>query len=428
MGKEAWMLLLRRLPAAGVLLLSLSVAPQGRADTATYLSPSVAVGAVYNDNVFLSSTDRQADEILRISPALEAGYGSESLNIAAYYTFDAERYRHDTGLNGNTVRRNAALNLDYLITPRMTFSLDSNYTATQTPSELDPTLSLGLGRVHATYTSVAPSLGYAFDELTYGRVGYAHDVETLASALTDTYSDTGTLGLEHRFSPRDSGDFNFASTRYDFGPNDVVDTEVATLGWTHLMTATSSIALAAGPRRTEGVGSADYSVGLNFILDTGTFGINYAHSQTALIGEFRPADTKSLTAKLDYDYSDALEFYVAPSLSSDTIGTAKATLYRMDASFNYRLTRVVSLVGSYEYNLQRGLLTGVDSKILNNVVYIGFMFAEPVAGPSAFMQRRATPFENQWPAPRPAVIAPTPLLTNPNTPTTTDQQNETSPP
>ncbi len=428
MGKEAWMPLLRRLPAAGLLLLSLAAAPDSRADTVTYLSPSIAVGGVYNDNVFLSSTDRQADEILRISPALEAGYGSESLNIAAYYTFDAERYRHNTGLDGNTVRRNAALNLDYLITPRLTFSVDGNYTSTETPSELDPLVSLGLGRVHATYSTVAPSLGYAFDELNYGRIGYAHDVETIATA-PQTDSDSGTLGFEHRFSPRDNGDFNFADTRYDFGPEDKVDSQVATLGWTHLMTPTSSFALAAGPRRTEGVDSLDYSAGLNFILDSGTFSADYAHSQTALIGEFRPADTRSLIAKLDYDYSDAMEFYVAPSLSSDTIGTAKATLYRLDASFNYRLTRVMSLVGSYEYSLQRGLLTGVDSKILNNVVYIGLLFSRPVAGPSAFMQRRATPFETQWPAPRPVVIAPTPLLNPANiTPTNTDQQNEPPPP
>ncbi|HEY3860182.1 MAG TPA: hypothetical protein VGM47_11310 [Gammaproteobacteria bacterium] len=427
MGKEAWMPLLRSLPAAGLLLLSLTVAPESRADTATYLSPSIAIGGVYNDNVFLSSTDRQADEILRISPALEAGYGSESLNIAAYYTFDAERYRHNTGLDGNTVRRNAALNLDYLITPRMTFSLDGNYTSTETPSELDPTLSLGLGRAHATYTSISPSLGYAFDELTYARLGYAHDVETLASG-PQTYSDTGTVGVEHRFTARDAGEFNFANTRYDFSPNDIVASQVATVGWTHLLTSASSLALAVGPRRTEGVDSLDYSAGLNFILDSGTFSVDYAHSQAALIGEILPADTKSLTAKLDYDYSESLEFYVAPSLSSDTIAGARASLYRMDASFNYRMTRVVSLVGSYEYSLQRGLLTGVDSKILNNVVYVGFLFAEPVAGASAFMQRRATPFETQWPAPRPAEISPTPLLFNPNTSTNTDQQNDTSPP
>lgn|GEM_PF-3943522 len=425
MSKEAWTPMLRRLPAAGLLLLSLAAAPDSRADTATYLSPSIAVGGIYDDNVFLSSADRQSDDILRISPAVEAGYGSDTLSIAGYYTFDAERYRHHPELDGNTVRRNAALNLDYLFTPRLTFSLDSDYTSTETPSELDPTLSLGLGRSHATYTSVAPSLGYAFDELTYGRLGYAHDVETLATA-PQTYSDTGTLGLEHRFAPLDSGELNFATTRYNFGPSDVVASQVITAGWTHFFDATTDFSLAAGPRRTEGVDSLDYSAALGQILDSGTFSIVYARSQTALIGEFVPADTRSLTAKLDYNFSDSLEFYVAPSLSSDTVAAARATLYRLDMSFDYRLTRAVSLVGSYEYSLQRGLLTGVDSKILHNVVYIGLLFARPVAGPSAFMQRRGTPFETRWPAPRPVQIAPASMI-NP-TPTNTDQQDETPPP
>src|SRR6185312_10983521 len=315
MSKEAWTPMLRRLPAAGLLLLSLAAAPDSRADTATYLSPSIAVGGIYDDNVFLSSADRQSDDILRISPAVEAGYGSDTLSIAGYYTFDAERYRHHPELDGNTVRRNAALDLDY--------------TSTETPSELDPTLSLGLGRSHATYTSVAPSLGYAFDELTYGRLGYAHDVETLATA-PQTYSDTGTLGLEHRFAPLDSGELNFATTRYNFGPSDVVASQVITAGWTHFFDATTDFSLAAGPRRTEGVDSLDYSAALGQILDSGTFSIVYARSQTALIGEFVPADTRSLTAKLDYNFSDSLEFYVAPSLSSDTVAAARATLYRLD--------------------------------------------------------------------------------------------------
>ncbi|HEY1990929.1 MAG TPA: hypothetical protein VGH71_00600, partial [Gammaproteobacteria bacterium] len=121
-----------------------------------------------------------------------------------------------------------------------------------------------------------------------------------------------------------------------------------------------------------------------------------------------------------------------PSWSSDTIGTARATLWRADLSFNYRMSRMVSLVGSYEYNLQQGQLTGTSQRILRNVVYIGLVFAAPVAGPSAYLQRRGNPFETLWPAPQPQQSPVTPsIFPNPNStvPTTnTDQQNETPPP
>ena len=431
LGRDASTPALRH--AVAMLLGACVAAPAARADTATYLSPSIAVGGVYNDNVFLTPSDsavpRESDETLRISPALEGGYGSDTLTVGGYYTFDAERYRHFKGLDGNAVRRNAALDFDFLATPRLDIATQADYTSTETPSELDVS-NLSVGRAHAVYMTVSPSVGYAFDELTYGRVGYTHGLEELGNA-PNTSTDTGTLGLEHRLDPRDTFDLNFAATRYDFGPNDVVDSRVATVGWTRQFTALTSISLAVGPRRTESSNSIDYSAGIHTILDSGNFDLDYSHTETALIGEFRPAESQNLSLKWDYFSGADLEVYVDPSYTRDTIGTAVATLARVAVSFDYRLSRVTSLVGSYQYSRQQGLLTGADTRIIDNVVYIGLEFSEPVPGESAFVRRRANPFENQWPAPRTQQISPYPTDTanTPSSPTnTTDQTNEIPPP
>jgi hypothetical protein len=431
LGKDAPTLGLRHMVA--VLLGACVAAPESRADTATYLSPSIAVGGVYNDNIFLTPSDgaapRESDEILRVSPALEGGYGSQSLTVGGYYTFDIERYRHFKDLDGNTVRRNAAFDFDYLATPRLDIATQADYTSTETPSELDVS-NLNVGRAHAVYMTVSPSVGYALGELTYGRVGYTHGLEELGNA-PNTSTDSGTLGLEHRFDARDNFDLNFAATRYNFGPNDVVDSQVATVGWTHQWTALTSFSVAAGPRRTAGSNSVDYSAGIHTILDSGNFDLDYSHTETALIGEFRPAESQNLTMKWDYFSGTDLEIYVDPSYTRDTIGTAVATLARIAVSFDYRLSRITSLVGSYQYSRQQGLLTGADTRIINNVVYIGLEFSAPVAGESAFVRRRANPFENQWPAPRSQQISPYPTDTvnTPSSPTTTtDQTNEIPPP
>lgn len=433
LGRDASTLGLRH--AVAMLLGACAVAPDLHADTATYLAPSLAVGGVYDDNLFLTPSDstvaRQSDEILRVSPALEGGYGSESLTVGGYYTFDAERYRHFKDLDGNTVRRNAAFDFNYLATPRLDIATQADYTSTETPSELDVT-NLSVGRAHAVYMTVTPSVGYAFDELTYGRVGYTYGLEELASAPNNTSTETGTLGFEHRFDPRDTFDFNFAATRYDFGPNDQIDSRVATLGWTRQLTELTSVSASIGPRRTADSNSVDYSAAVHMLLDAGTFDAAYSHTETALIGEFQPAEAQSLSMKWDYYSGNDLEFYVVPSFSRESIGTAVAKLYRVAVSFNYRLSRVTSLVGSYEYSRQQGLLTGADTRIMNNVVYVGLEFAMPVPGESAFSQRRANPFESQWPAPRPQQISPYPsnnFINTPSSPTnTTDQTNEIPPP
>ena len=432
LGRDASTPVLRH--AVAMLLGACAFAPELRADTATYLSPSIAIGGVYNDNVFLTPSNsgvaRQSDEILRVSPALEGGYGSDTLTVGGYYTFDAERYRRFKGLDGNAVRRNAAFDFDFLATPRLDVATQADYTSTETPSELDVS-NLNVGRAHAVYMTVSPSVGYAFDELTYGRVGYTYGLEELAGAPNNTSSQTGTLGMEHRFDPRDIFDFNFAATRYDFGPNDVVDSRVATVGWTRQFTELTSISLAVGPRRTETTNSVDYSAGVHTILDSGNFDLDYSHTETALIGEFRPAESQNLTLKWDYFSGTNLELYVDPSYTRDTIGTAVATLARIALSFDYRLSRITSVVGSYQYSRQQGLLTGADTRIIDNVVYLGLQFSMPVPGESAFVRRRANPFENQWPAPRTQQISPYPTdtINTPSSPTnSTDQTNETPPP
>src|SRR5579871_279615 len=131
LGRDASTPWLRHVAPAAILLCAVGSAQDLRADTASYVSPSIAIGGAYNDNIFLTPSDstvkRQGDEILRISPAVEAGYGSEALTIGAYYTFDAEHYNHNRGLDGNAVRRNAAVYFNYLATSRLDLALQADY-------------------------------------------------------------------------------------------------------------------------------------------------------------------------------------------------------------------------------------------------------------------------------------------------------------
>jgi predicted porin len=372
---------------------------QARADSSLYLIPSIAVGRAHDDNLFSTPTDTESDSLWRVSPALEAGYESESLTFAGYYTFDAERYASHPELDSNAARRNAAINLRYQATPRLSLAMQDDYTSTNSLAELAPGTIVEPGREHARVYSLTPSLKYALSEVMSGSVGYASTREDLyGGPSTDVH--TASLGLARLLSERDTLEMDFAASRYDFGGGDSVDSRVLTLGWTRALTPQTNLSLAAGPRDTDGSVTAELSAALHQTLDEGELSLGYTRSQTAVVGQAGTADTRTFTAALDYRYGPDLEMELSPSYASDRTRSSTADVFRLNLNVSYKLGKNVSLVGSYQYNRQRGLLGGIGNpEIVDNVVYAGLVFSFPTTTGN-FAERHTSPFETLWPAPR----------------------------
>src|SRR5438552_16017163 len=97
---------LRVVFVAGVLLPS--AAP---AQTGYYLTPSLSVAEVYDDNVFFAPSSREHDFLTRISPGLQAGYQSTPLTVAGGYTFDSEIYRRHPELTTAQMRQRGSIDV-----------------------------------------------------------------------------------------------------------------------------------------------------------------------------------------------------------------------------------------------------------------------------------------------------------------------------
>ena len=389
-----------RLPAvwiAASFAVALPVA--AAADSSLYVTPSFSIGRAHDDNLFSTPTDTQADSLWRFSPALEAGYESETLTAAGYYTFDAERYAHHTELDSNEARRSSAVNLRYQATPGFSLAFEGDYTSTNSLAEFAPGTIVEPGREHARVLTLTPSLRYQFDELTAGSAAYTSSRQELFGS-PDTDIDTAALGLEHAMSRRDTLAFDFAATHYDFGPGDTVESRVLTADWTRALTPEISVSLAAGPRDTEGSRSTDVSAGLQQTLENGRFTLNYIRTQTAVVGQAGTVDSRSFAAMLDFTFDVDYEAQISPSYTSDTNGSLRADVTRLDLNLSYKLGRDVSLVGSYQFNRQRGLLGGIGNpEILDHVVYLSLVFSFPTATGN-FTDRHSSPFETLWPSPR----------------------------
>ncbi|MGE5624359.1 MAG: hypothetical protein ACM3ZT_02300 [Bacillota bacterium] len=378
-----------------------AVVPATRAfgDTSFYVIPAFSIGRAHDDNLFSTPTDPQADYLWRFSPALEAGFESETLTLASFYTVDAERYAHYTGLDSNEARRNAALNLRYQASSRLSLALEGDYTSTNSLSELAPGTVVEPGREHARVLTLTPSLKYAFSELTTGNLGYTATRYELFGTPT-TRVDTADVGLEQLLSRRDTLTMDYTRTQYDFGLGDTVDSEAIVGGWTHALSPDTSVILAVGPRDTEGSWSVDAHAGLRHTLETGNLSLDYVRSKSVVIGQAGTVDIKTATALLDFKFAADYELQLVPSYSSDKTGTSEADVTRFDLNLSYKLARDTSAVGSYQFNRQRGLLGGIGNpEILDRVVYLGLVFSFPTTTGN-FAERQSSPFETLWPAPR----------------------------
>src|SRR5437899_7342032 len=170
---------LRVVFVAGVLLPT--AAP---AQTGYYLTPSLSIAELYDDNVFLTTSARTQDFLPRISPGLKAAYQSAPLKVEGSYTFDSEIYSRRTELTTPQMRQRGLIELKATPIQVLTLSVSGAYYQTRTPQELNLTTGLAATRVRAERYTTHPGFTYRFDSLTTAKGDYTFSKDLLAGGLT----------------------------------------------------------------------------------------------------------------------------------------------------------------------------------------------------------------------------------------------------
>lgn len=348
-----------------------------RGQAGFYVTPSLGVGQVYDDNLFSTSSDRKRDFISRFSPGMEAGYRSAPLTLLGRYSFDAEVYAEHPELNDPQVRQEAGLEFRYLPTRVLTLGLNGSYLRTLTPSELNVTTGIVAGRVRAQRISTTPSGTVRFDPLTTGTVDYTfvHD-DVSGGSTTDTH--TANVGVDRRITAQDTGSLGYNFRQFDFDGGTTAS-HAFILGWTRDLTPQTSIALRAGPRFSEGSVDPEVSATIRHRLREGDLSFAYARTQTTAIGLAGSVNTESFTAAARYRPLRFLEVSLTPGFFRST-RTAELRAYRVSLDASYRITEWLSLVGSYVFGLQRGRLDAGPpaGEVHRNVVFLRLVAAYPV--------------------------------------------------
>ena len=370
---------LRVVFVAGVLIPS--AAP---AQTGYYLTPSLSIAEVYDDNLFYTQSPRTHDLFTRISPGLKAGYQSAPLTVEGSYAFDSEVYSQHSELTTPLVRQRGLIELKATPTQVLTLSLPVSYYQSRTPTELNLTTGLAVGRVRAERYTTNPGFTYRLDPLTTAKGDYTYSKDLLAAGITAGAITIDThivnLALDRRLSPRDTVGPGYLGRRYEFSGFPALTSHAFTLGWSHELTPLTTFTLRGGPRLTEGTVDRlpEASAAIRHKLKSGQLSLSYASTLATVFGLATAATAQGITATAAMELLPKLQLSAAPALYTVS-EPLKATVYVMNLEVSYQLTKTLAWGAAYQFSLQQGTLSGSrDVDILHNIFLIRLTVTYPV--------------------------------------------------
>jgi hypothetical protein len=352
----------------GVLLIS---AP---AQADYFGTPSIAATMVDDDNLFFAPHDAQHDRIRRLSPGLETGYESAPLSWRATLSVDAEAYERQPEHDSSHAREHAALDYWHRPARRWTLALNASHTKTQTPGELTPDTGLDFARQRAERFAVAPSLAHQLDRRTLGFLSYGFTRDALEGAAgSDSDSHVLGAGFSRRTSQRDTASIEYRHRRLDAGAETHASHAVLG-GVTRRFTERTSGTLAAGPRFANGAIELEGAASLRHALQRGELSLEYARTETTVLGLAGAATTQSLGASASAFVGPSLEWRVASGVLATEHGGRRVDVIVLDLHLGLRLTRTVSAFAAYGHRTQRGQLeTAGSDPIARNVAMLGLV-------------------------------------------------------
>jgi len=358
-----------------------------------YVIPSFQVTEVFDDNIFGTPSGQRSDFISRFTPGLQAGYRSAPLTLLANAAFDAEVFANTPEQNDATSSKRAGMNLKYLPIRPLTLGLDVTYTETRTLNTLAQSLTLTpdipantleFGRRQATALSAASSVAYQFTPVTSGTAGYSYTHTSLEGESTNSVHQP-SLGLSHRFTPLDTGSFDYRLSVFEDSTSSTTTiTHAATLGWTRPLTPQTTVSLKAGPRFSGGTVSPEVSgfLGHEFkVFDQrARASLSYSRSEGVVVGQAGTVQAQSVTGSIGFEPLRSLQVSLGGSLTklSGSTGSnstvSDTTTYGVTVDASYPILRWLAARASYRYSLQ-DQNTG---NIRHNVFSLGLSATYPI--------------------------------------------------
>ena len=385
-----------------LLILLFGFSPMAFAEYHFDFTPSISVSEVYDDNIYLSSTNEKSDYITTVTPGISLNILSEKNHLELSYSPGFVWYGKED--QNDTVRHSGSLNYGQDLAQHLKFELTDTYIQSEEPLEETEDVE-GIRNTRSTYqrNTGRASLSYVFgpeNELTfgYGQSQLENDDKTVDDGRTkdpfvrmsywlnvkngielnygfkkaDFWRDDNSIAGDdydghsagtkyiYRFNPHTRGSvaYDFEIRNFD-GLSEDYSVHTGSIGFDHQFSPDMSLTVGGGyfiqkNDRSDDENGYTYDASLIKRFERGSITVggtggwdeNYLDAERRGFSRYWGAE-----ASLQYQILEKLSGYVGGTYRFDKgVGSGKREARRGNCGINWRLLRWLSLSLDYSYS------------------------------------------------------------------------------
>ena len=355
------------------------------------LTPGLAVGGAYDDNVLLSTEQKVSSSIVTVSPSVNLDYKTLVSNLRLKADWDILSYLDESDLD--RTNQYYRLSGDHQIKERWKTSADFKYFRDTTLNTYLQETGRVIDRVERDYFDAGGRVGYSITDISWLSAGYRYEN---ASYEGDIYSDydshRGNLFYSHRL--KTEVDTLSVGPSYYHRANDFndVDQFALNIGWARDWSSISSSDASIGAtytkvKRDDGTeddnwgarASVEYSY--EGIVSTTTF--RYFHDlRTTVAGDDINVDnfyltySRSITERFGAGMDGRLVF--SYKLNDEQSNVNDSRYYWVEPRLFYRFTKNLDLSLRYRYQNNVEMLDEGDRTRERNIVWLQLSYGFPM--------------------------------------------------
>jgi len=353
------------------------------------LTPSFTLSGEYNDNLFLTSRNRESDGTIGLTPGLTLTMQKPNYRLSAGYNTSGQLYIDNSDLNGFGNEQRFFVDGFYQISPRVVFSLSDQFVYSEQSNVLT-TGAVAVGRTESWRNTVTPRLDFQLTPSTGLNAYASHTILRFGTEVAgERDSDTYRLGfgLGHRLTQRLGAALGFSVAYVDISDEPSAWTYTPTVGFSYDITPTLRGSVSGGPSIVQRSGDT-----------TVTPAITAELAQTFQWGYLRAGYDRAVTAET-IGLSDRQAFYASLGVVTLLRGlqlelVPRYTIVDTDVASNrgidetvktvtvtlqatYQIARNISAIASYTFFNQTVDTRGVGD-IDQNRAFLGVQYAFPI--------------------------------------------------
>jgi len=310
------------LPIAALLALA---AADARAQSEVTIVPAIALGAMYDSNLFSAPTGH-GDLLATVRPSVEGRFASPTLKLESLAYFDVQRSATYSNLDTFDARRHAMVDIDAKASPVVGLGFAARYDRSETPGDLNLDSGVLLARQRARRLQVTPSFSYRADPRTTLSSRYDWTSETLSGW------PGGNMQALHAVMAREVTPRTTLNARYLgrlFTGEIDAHSQAVLGGWAREMTPGTNVSVEAGPRVTSHRGLRAEVMGALLRRTPRTrLRLDYWRGETIVLGIPGPVEIQSGTTNVSWTLRRFVDLGTQLGVfSSQTLEQTSAVVY-----------------------------------------------------------------------------------------------------